>query len=136
MSASKNLSNSLPLILLLALASWTSSKTCQAQELRRYQPNTATLSPYLNLGRFNNGGLPNYYALVRPQNRQRQVNFQTQRLQRQQAASLQQLGRVAQPQGQQANGAVTGTGSRFLTSGSRGVYQNTLQFYPAINLPR
>lgn len=136
MSASKNLLLTLLLIMLLSLAGWTTTKTCQAQELRRYQPNKPTVSPYLNLGRSNVGGLPNYYSLVRPQARQRQVNFQTQRLQRQQAATLQQLGQVAQLQAQQPAQAVTGTGSRFLTTGSRSIYRDTLQFYPAVNLRR
>jgi hypothetical protein len=64
-------------------------------------------------------------------NNQRQINLQTQRLQRQQSASIQKIERrQAVPE------TATGTGSRFLTSGSRAGYQNTLQFYPAINFRR
>lgn len=106
-----------------------------AQGLERYQPATPTVSPYLNLGRFNTGGLPNYYSLVRPLNRQRQVNAQAQRLQRQQGVALQRLERATQiqPVGPQVS---TGTGSRFLTSGNRAVYRDTRQFYPSVILSR
>ena len=107
------------------------SRSSHAQQLRRYQPNSPTVSPYLNLARFNTSGLPNYYTLVRPLNNQRQVNLQTQRLQRQQGRTIQRL-----EQQQAAPAAVTGTGSRFLTQGTQGGYQNTLQFYPAVTLRR
>jgi len=130
MSASKTVL----LTTVVGLAIWALANSCRAQELRRYQPSTATVSPYLNLGRFNNGGLPNYYALVRPQNQQRQINLQAQRLQRQQGAALQQLQHIAQ-QGR-VEQAVTGTGSRFMTQGSRSFYRETLQFYPVVNLRR
>lgn len=110
-------------------------KFLQGQELRRYQPSSPTVSPYLSLGRFNTSGLPNYYTLVRPLNRQRQVNTQAQRLQRQQGLALQRLetavqGAPAVPQ------VTTGTGSRFLTPGSRVTYRDTRQYYPPVILSR
>ncbi|MEM8946765.1 MAG: hypothetical protein AAGD11_16445 [Planctomycetota bacterium] len=106
-------------------------KPLSAQGLQRYQPATPTVSPYLSLDRFNTGGLPNYYTLVRPINRQRQINRQNQRLQRQQQAVLQDLDRaVRQPGFPQST---TGTSGRFLTSGTRSVYRDTLQFYPPVN---
>ena len=127
MSASKT-----AIVICLAIL-WGSlaANRCQAQELKRYQPSRPTVSPYLNLNRFNASGVPNYYTLVRPFNNQRQINLQTQRLQRQQAAAIRGIQRT-----QVSPEAVTGTGSRFLTSGSTAGYQNTLQFYPAISLRR
>ena len=127
-------SKTLLLILLSSLGCLALAKRCPAQELRRYQPSTPTVSAYTNLGRFSGGGLPNYYSLVRPQNRQKQVNLQTQRFQRQQTATLQQLQRVVPvPLAPQAT---TGTASQFLTTGSRAVYRETLQFYPPVSLRR
>lgn len=128
-------SNRMLLILLTWAACLHAPKLCSAQELLRYQPSSPTVSPYLNLGRFNTSGLPNYYTLVRPLNRQRQVNTQAQRLQRQQGAALQRLERAVQP-----NLVVpqvsTGTSSQFLNSGSRAVYRDTRQFYPPVILRR
>ncbi len=130
------LANSRWLLLCVACAALSSSfNPCRGQELRRYAPASPTVSPYLNLGRFNNGGLPNYYSLVRPLNRQRQVNVQSQRLQRQQGLALQRLERVAQTP-QAVPQITTGTSSQFLTSGSRAVYQDTRQFYPPVILSR
>ena len=127
MSASKTAS----IICLGCLVACSATKRSDAQEIRRYQPATPTVSPYLSLGRFNTTGLPNYYTLVRPLNNQRQLNLRTQRLQRQQATTIQRLERR-----QLSPEAVTGTGSRFLTPGSRAGYQNTLQFYPPVTLRR
>ncbi len=132
MIANKKLAACL-LLLLIASAMQNSN---QAQELRRYQPSSPTVSPYLNLGRFNAGGLPNYYSLVRPLNRQQQINQQADRLQRQQSISLQQLQHEAMTRQLQVPQVRTGTASRFFNSGSRAVYRDTRQFYPAVNLRR
>ena len=123
----------------LAIVGWAvtllSPKLSDAQELRRYQPTRPTVSPYLNLGRFNTSGLPNYYTLVRPLNRQRQVNTQAQRVQQQQALALQRL-ETAVRTGPVIPQVSTGTGSRFLTSGSRVSYRDTRQYYPPVILGR
>ena len=124
------------LVLAFCGAAMASPKSCLAQELRRYQPSTPTVSPYLSLNRANAGGLPNYYALVRPLSRQRQVNLQTQRLQLHQSASLQQLGQSQIQLSQQPSQAVTGTASRYMTTGRHFGYRNTLQFYPAVSSSR
>ncbi len=128
-------SKQIRLLLIATIGCLVMNKSSAGQELRRYQPATPTVSPYLSLDRFNTGGLPNYYTLVRPLNRQRQVNIQTQRLQRQQGAALQQLQGAVQPN-QQLPLASTGTGGRFLTSGARAVYRDTRQFYPTVTLRR
>jgi hypothetical protein len=66
---------------------------------RRYQPSRPTVSPYLNLFRFNNSVIPNYQSLVRPEQealrfRQEQLKFDRQ--QQQQLSQVQQNVRVLQ----------------------------------------
>jgi hypothetical protein len=95
---------------------------------RRYQPQTPTLSPYLNLSRFNAGGLPNYYALVRPLVQQRQVNLQGQEIvleQQRQITTLQsELQRGVESSSQ------TGSSSWFMTSGVQSRFLDTSSYYP------
>src|SRR5690349_17683143 len=84
---------------------------CLAQ-VARYQPRTPTVSPYLNLTRFDNGGIPNYYSLVRPQLQQQRFNSraqQTVNFQEQQINALQ-----SQVAGETAGTAVTGKRSWFM----------------------
>src|SRR5262245_537786 len=64
---------------------------------RRFQPSRPTVSPYLNLFRFNNSVVPNYQSLVRPEQeairfRQEQTRFDQQ--QQQELGQLQQNVRV------------------------------------------
>ena len=137
MSFFRTIAAALSLLLVQALAANLSS----AQELRRYQPATPTVSPYTNLGRFNAGGLPNYYALVRPIRQQSRVNLQTQRLQRQHSLALQQLARPSVvPQvatsSLQLPTKATGVSSQYFTPGSRTIYRDTLLFYPPVNSRR
>jgi hypothetical protein len=95
------------------------------QQLRRYQPSSPTISPYMNLLRTNVGPLPNYYSLVRPQLNQLEFNRQQVATQAQQAASL----RLLEKEGQKSQAATpTGKGSWFMTSGRAG-YMNTSRFY-------
>jgi hypothetical protein len=107
--------------------------TCVAQ-VRRYEPNTPTLSPYLGLTLFNNGGVPNYYAFVRPRQQQRSFNLQQQALAQRQAGEIQQLDYDVQ------RGIVpvaqTGTGSWFFTPGARTTYLDTSQYYPQVQVGR
>ncbi len=80
-----------------------------------YQPQTPTLSPYLNLLR-PQGALPNYYALVRPMQRQQAFDRQTSVFQRQQAEQVERLQRAfAQPQV-----LPTGTAGWFFDEGRHG----------------
>jgi|SRR3972149_4478917 len=62
-----------------------------AQYVRRYEPSRPTVSPYLNLFRFNNSIIPNYQSLVRPE--QQALRFKQQQLQfdRQQSQAIRQL---------------------------------------------
>jgi hypothetical protein len=88
----------------------------------RYQPSRPTVSPYLNLFRQNEGPLPNYHSLVRPQLQ----NIENER--RQQAINIQQqteirtlnrgLSRIAQPAA-----ASTGGG---------GTFRNFSHYYPSM----
>jgi hypothetical protein len=100
----------------------------------RYQPRTSTVSPYLNLGRFNGGGLPNYYALVRPQIQQRQFNTQAARVAQLQQAEIVSLQTQAS-QGLSSQGVQTGNNSWFMTPGTEHNFLNTSQFYPQ-KMPR
>ena len=117
----------LMLAALLAVAWLAPCPVCSAQ-VARYQPQSPTVSPYLNLGRFNNGGLPNYYALVRPQIQQRQINLQEQSRLRQQERQLLTLQNEVQ-QGLAPAGP-TGTGSWFMTPGKQAKFLDTTRFYP------
>jgi hypothetical protein len=101
--------------------------TCSAQ-VRRYQPRTPTVSPYNNLVGVNNSALPNYYAFVRPKFNQRAINRQEQALRQQQAGSLRRLQNDVQLGLQPA--APTGTGSWFMTPGSRSTYLDSSSYYP------
>jgi hypothetical protein len=79
------------LLLVVAVAFCAASpKLLQAQGVRgstrgqRYSPSRPTVSPYLNLLRRDNGPVPNYHTLVRPEfqqlanNQQQQVQINTQ----------------------------------------------------------
>lgn len=127
----------LPTQLVLALSlvglCLVGGQECAAQ-VARYQPNTPTLSPYLNLSRFNNGGLPNYFALVRPQIQQRQVNLQQQALINRQERQIVRLQNEVQsgitPAGP------TGSNSWFMIPGNQTSFLNTSQFFPEPNRGR
>ena len=111
----------------VALVGLSISDRCSAQ-VARYQPPTPTVSPYLNLTLFNNGGLPNYYALVRPQIRQREFNQQQQALLQQQSRQLVALQNDV-VRGQQIPSS-TGTGSWFLIPSQRTNYLDTTRYFP------
>jgi hypothetical protein len=103
------------------------AQDCAAQ-VRRYQPVTSTLSPYLNLTRFNAGGLPNYYALVRPQIQQQQIN------QQRQESALQQERQITRLENDVQRGLLpaspTGTGSWFMVPGVSTRFLDTSGYYP------
>ncbi len=98
------------------------------QEIRRYQPRKPTISPYLDLLRFNDGGLPNYYSWVRPRKQQRAFNTESRAWQRQQTITL---GRVTNEfQKNRRAIAPTGTGSWFMNDSAGSTFLNTSRFYP------
>jgi hypothetical protein len=115
--------------ILLAGLSISCGVECCSAQVARYQPRTSTVSPYLNLGRFNGGGLPNYYALVRPQIQQRQFNAQASGLVRQQGAEISALQKQVDL-GLPSPELTTGTGSWFMTPGVEHGFLNTSRFYP------
>jgi hypothetical protein len=80
---------------------------------------------------FNGGGLPNYYAFVRPELQQRAFNRQEQALSRQQGEAIQRLENDVQRATTPI--AATGTGSWFMTPGKT-TYLDTTQYYPAVHL--
>lgn len=97
-------------------------------QVRRYQPQTPTVSPYLNLTRRNVGGLPNYYALVRPQIQQRQFNLQ------QRALNIRQQGEITRLESEVQRkldpATATGTGSWFMVPGNQTSFLNTSRYFP------
>jgi hypothetical protein len=120
---------SLPLALALVSAAFGfGPNQVGAAQVVRYQPQSPTVSPYLNLTRFNNGGLPNYFALVRPQLQQRQFNVQEQTLLRNQERQIIDLQNDVQ-RGLAAP-AATGAASWFMTPGTQAKYLDTTRFYP------
>lgn len=122
------------LLWLLTMAALSASATeCSAQQpIRRYQPNTPTVSPYLNLLRNdNNGGFPNYYSLVRPQlqqnafnQRQKGINAQQLSFDAKQSAAVGDLSTQVQPLI-----APTGKAAQFMTPGSRSGFMNTSRYF-------
>jgi hypothetical protein len=128
------LTYTLPALLAGAISLMTTPE-CSAQQVRRYRPNTPTVSPYLNLLRNDNdnaGGLPNYYALVRPQlqqqsinQQQRAVNQQQLSIEAQQAAALGSLSNQVQPLL-----TPTGKAGQFMTQGRGASFQNTSRYFP------
>lgn len=95
------------------------------QSVPRYQPSTPTTSPYLNLLR-TGGGVPNYYTLVRPL--QRQANFQQQVMQaerRQNIVNRELEQQLAQP----ALIRPTGSAGWYMDEGVTSPYGNTGNYY-------
>ncbi|MCA9236069.1 MAG: hypothetical protein KDA44_11395 [Planctomycetales bacterium] len=111
-------------IALLALAALAAPAAAQ---VRRYQPSTPTVSPYLNLTRQNNSGLPNYYGLVRPQLNQQAFNQRQLRFEASQARSLSQLRTDVQ-----TSLTPTGKGAGFMTVDRAGPYLNTGGYFPPV----
>jgi hypothetical protein len=104
-----------------------------AQYRRRYEPSRPTVSPYLNLFRFNNSVLPNYQALVRPQLQERAFEQQQQQLNRRQLQAINQLQSNVQTL-QQAPVtaplvAPTGKGSWFQRDAGNSTFLNTSRYY-------
>ncbi len=100
-------------ILLLVLL-----KDARAQDVPRYRPAKPTVSPYLNLLRNDNGPLPIYYGLVRPQLNQQAFDNSMANTARSQNIAIQRLT------------TISGEGSTGPT-GSASVFNNTSHFYPS-----
>ena len=110
---------------------------CNSQAInaqtKRYQPSSSTISPYLNLTRFNNASVPNYYSLVRPLQHQQSLNKQEQALRKQQATTL---GKIQNDLLRATTASGTGTGSGFMTQGLRSRFLDTTRYYRQPNVPR
>jgi hypothetical protein len=107
---------------------------CSAQyyQQKRYEPNRPTVSPYLNLFRFNDSVIPNYQSLVRPEQqaqRFRQQQIQIDNRRQQELQQLQSSVRVLQqPRVDTELIAPTGKGSWFNVQGGS-QFGNTSGFY-------
>jgi hypothetical protein len=127
--------------LLACLHTFGMSPDSMAQ-VRRYEPNRPTVSPYLNLFRndgFDNRALPNYQALVRPLQQQYETNQMQQRLLRQQNLALRQLNsNIQDVENRAATGqlvAPTGKGAWFGRPSRRATYLNTSRYYSQSGTP-
>ena len=102
------------------------SSNAHGQQVRRYRAATPTVSPYLNLLRNNDeGALPNYYSLVRPQLQQQAF------IQQQQAINQQQMAFSAQQAA--AVGSLTSQIQPLVTpTGKASQFMNTSRYYPAV----
>ena len=102
------------------------TESCIAQ-VKRYQPKSPTVSPYLNLTRTNTSAVPNYYSLVRPQQIQRAINQQEQALRQRQAGALQRLRNDVQV------GLLpitpTGKSAQYGDAGRKYYFRDSTQFY-------
>ena len=94
------------------------------QDIPRYTPQRPTISPYLNLLRNDNGILPNYYSLVRPQLSQQSFDNRILSTSRSQARAVRRLSELSEL----ATAGQTGTASTF---GNISHFQNRSHFYPA-----
>jgi hypothetical protein len=100
-----------------------------------YRPATPAVSPYLNLLRTSEGGLPSYYAFVRPFQQQQTTNQQQTQLLLRQEREIQQLRDqriiIGETRQEFVQGtAPTGTGSGFMTTGRDSGFLNYSHFYP------
>ncbi|QDU89361.1 hypothetical protein Pla175_27500 [Pirellulimonas nuda] len=118
----------LPILLAtLALAAICSDASAQrgSGQSPRYTPATPTLSPYLGLLSNQGGALPNYFALVRPLQKQQAINRdQTLALQRQEV----QIERTRQEFGQ-LEVRPTGTAAWFNNPPQSGGFQNRSHYF-------
>ena len=108
-------------LLVGALAISAASDGHAQYQQRRYEPSRPTVSPYLNLFRFNNSVIPNYQSLVRPEQQAQRFRQQQLQLDRQQQQELQRLQSnvrvLQQPRVTSELVAPTGKGSWFNVPG-------------------
>ena len=119
-----------------AVAAWWLShdvSASNAQPVQRYQPATPTVSPYLDLFRFNTGVLPNYQTFVQPQQRAQEYRQAQQWQNQQQARAIRQLQSNVRGLDQRASlgplVAPTGKHSWFFQPSTRSTYLNTSGYY-------
>ncbi|MCO6047748.1 hypothetical protein NG895_27915 [Aeoliella sp. ICT_H6.2] len=108
------------------------SANCSAQNIPRYTPSRPTLSPYLGLLRNNNSAIPNYFAFVRPLERQQQINQQSALTLRKQSLEIERT----QEEFNQIEVGATGKGAWFYNFGTRNQFNQRSHFYGQWPQPR
>ena len=105
------------------------SRASNGQDILRYSPRRPTISPYLNLLRNDNGTLPNYYSLVRPQLYQQSFDNRILMANRAQERAVQRLSDVtsAETTGPTGSGSTFGNLSHF---GNRSHFYQVKETYP------
>ncbi len=120
-------------VLVIGLTLFVGDRTWgQAQNIPRYTPATPTLSPYLGLLRNNRGALPNYFAFVRPIERQQQINQRAAVELQRQAVEIER----AQEEFNQLEVQATGKGAWFYNYGTRNQFNQRSHFYGQWPQPR
>jgi hypothetical protein len=119
----------LPAVLCLLIG----ASAINAQQVRRYEPSRPTVSPYLDLFRFRDSNLPNYYTYVRPLQREQEFQQRQALINNQQTRTLRQLQTNVGDLNRAATAgplvAPTGKGSWFARPGSRSTFLDTSRYY-------
>jgi hypothetical protein len=121
------------LIALVAAGCWLGTAAESHAQVRRYEPSRPTVSPYLNLFREQTGILPNYQALVRPQQLQNETNQRQREINQRGATEAQnlqtQIYELQQKQAAELQMAPTGKNAWFQRPSQRNQFLNTSRFY-------
>jgi hypothetical protein len=112
---------------------WFGGVAASNAQVRRYEPSRPTVSPYLSLFREQTGILPNYQALVRPQQLQYEANRTQQRFNQQNAEEVESLRAevydLQQRQATELTMSPTGKGGWFARPSQRQQFMNTSRYY-------
>jgi hypothetical protein len=106
-----------------------SSNSRGASQVPRYTPQSPTVSPYLNLLSRNGSVAGNYYGIVRPLQRQQNINERTKQETTEQQQTLQRLEAQQKTSFDQPTVKPTGTAGWFHEYGQVPPYQRTDHYY-------
>ena len=126
----------------LAAIIFAASDQQASAQVARYQPNRATISPYLSIQGANQTRLPSYFRLVRPQQAQQTTNRLNQDIIARQSQKIDELSTVeALPLKRTTTvGLVAPTGKNgwFMVQSRRATHRDTRSYYatPVIRQPR
>jgi len=128
--AALRITTGLTLALLAAIGA--SAAAQRPKSTPRFTPSSPTVSPYLGLLSNQGGALPNYFALVRPLQRQADLNRQQSLVIERQAGELQrQAGEIerARTEFGQAEARPTGNAAWFNNLPEGGAFRNRSHFF-------
>jgi hypothetical protein len=112
---------------------WLAADSKAGAQSVRYEPSRPTVSPYLNLFREQTGVIPNYQSLVRPFQRQIEINEQQRQIDAQRGAAISRLQaelyELQLEQASKATVAPTGKSGWFLQPGQRQRFLSTSSYF-------